>query len=861
MARRGTFGRAPRAQSDLSSVIASIGRAMQAARDSNIMDAWKNGGTFEGQTIEDDEVLAYWRERMSGLDKEDPEYDSMKNNIEHLEYNIAQSKADLAYRQAETSPANDRRMAQFYLDWAKKVDRKSEFYRELQKDAAQFIQSAKARARAGAGAAATTAYETERDRILTGTQAGALLTQVLTQMARDAGIIGLDENLMKMRLAGENDPGRMEALLRDLNARMKADPAAYKGLTDALKAADPNFDGTVTSDYYAQSLRDQHAAFESAAALAKKTNHKGDADTLTTSAENTNFLANGAGAWDSAESYQKAFDARQAVFDDPTSSDEERRAAGMAFADTVDKIADDPTISVNLSTRMHNDAAASRGDRKAGELDSVYTNFSGLKDVAAEGTTPAGGEQKGVNAKIAAQMELYRINEANFKANPGAFTYATIDDAGHFALNGKRIGVVPIEEVANSPLHPQFVAIPQSTGGTLMVAVGVQPIIAKDASGEEIVGYVASYQSGGVLNRLYRFTNPEDGQSVWTPDPPTNPGAVVTFDDKGMHVDVTGLPGSFATSDQGKKVREGAPTTDANGTAYQDVTTDTVNANGELIHQTTRYYGTISGKGVFTRSGESDQGAPAIGRARPLSEVAFDTSRMVAGGDNNTDFLTTTVASIGLLPRQEAYRAANDLYRNPQFTATLDAEEWQSAGGGTTYDQTDPNYAKYQAIHNRNQTTLMGTAWVFNDRANLTNPAIPGSMRARASEIIKSREQPKGGPSFKIGGTIRLPNSPANTPYWQGQTPNVNPQTGQTVGTNPFIRYAKPAPSETLPSPQPTPIAPTHVVHPTPIVPPAVPSPLPAPQPTPIAPPPSAPALPGHDQYDPLTGRLRVGGV
>lgn len=863
MPRRGSFGRLPRAGSDLTATIISIARAMQDARDSNVMDAWKNGGLFEGSPVTDDMVMDYWRARLSEIDPDDPLYDQYSNNVTHLEYNIAQSKAELTYRQSAPSAGADRRMAQFYLDWSKKVPKDSEFYRELQKDAAQFVQSAKARGRAGAGQAAEEAYGKERDAILKKGDAGVILTQVMTQWARDNNIIGVDEDLNKFRLAGENDPGRMEALLDQVNADIAARPAEWKALLDQLEAADPTgFDGQITSSYFAGALKDQSGANTTAAALAAKTGHKGETKTFTTAAENISLMAQGVGAWSPAETYQQAFDARQTVFDDPTSSDEERRQAGLKFAELVEKIVDDPALSTAIANRMLNDVKASRGDVSAGQIDSTYTNFLGLKDTAAgtdAGATGDGSKPKGVNADIAAQMERYQGNYENITAYPDQFIWGIVNDAGGFDPTGKRVGVVSATEVVNSPARPQIVVIPQTTGGALPVAAGTQPVYAKDASGERQIGSMLSYNVGGLTVRLYEVMI--GGELVKTADPPFNPGAVVTYDSKGAHVDVTGLPGSYAAEDYVGTSREQAvvPAT-ATSAAYQDVVKITYNTKGEQVSTITRNYGEVNPKtGKFVTTGDTDTLAPTVAPVVDLTTVALDTARMIAGVNTNTDLTTWALASISILPPSVAFDASQAMIRNPQFMAALAGQEWQAAGL-TTGDANDPNLPAYNMLRMRNWAALTSVDNVFNTNIKLTNPAMSGAERSRlygnpfTPGTLRGSKAAKSGLTIVTPTTLTLPKSPLGGTQGQafgGRTPEPIPAP-VAIG---------PSPS---PSPAPAPIAKPVSVAPAPAAVPLALAPTPAAGPAPLALAPVPAAVPKpayHDQYDPISGRLRIGGA
>jgi len=62
--RRGSFGLQPRVAPNVSNQIIALAREYVAKRDSLIMDAWRNGGTFEGKKATDEMVLAYWNEQI-----------------------------------------------------------------------------------------------------------------------------------------------------------------------------------------------------------------------------------------------------------------------------------------------------------------------------------------------------------------------------------------------------------------------------------------------------------------------------------------------------------------------------------------------------------------------------------------------------------------------------------------------------------------------------------------------------------------------------------------------------------------------------------------------------------------------------
>src|ERR1019366_5620905 len=167
--RRGKFGNQPSAAPDLTSTLVSIATQMQNTDASNLMDAWKNGGTFNGKPVTDQVVLAYWQDRLAHIPKTDPEYTTDANLIQQTTYTIAESKMNVLYQQKKVT---DGQMAQFYLNWEKKVPANSEFARTLAVAAAKFVASARAGSAASGKASAAQAYVASQN-ALTASTGGA----------------------------------------------------------------------------------------------------------------------------------------------------------------------------------------------------------------------------------------------------------------------------------------------------------------------------------------------------------------------------------------------------------------------------------------------------------------------------------------------------------------------------------------------------------------------------------------------------------------------------------------------------------------------------------------------------------------
>lgn len=158
MARSGRFGRVPTEAPDLTSAIVSMMNQWQAARDANIVDAWKTGSDFEGERVTDGRLLSYMRERRNSYSRDEPEWDEWNTLEEQYRFNIAEQKALLRYDQASAAAAGivnpekslaaqraaSQSMVAFYRGWAAKVPRNSEAWRDVMRSAAQFAKAAQA---------------------------------------------------------------------------------------------------------------------------------------------------------------------------------------------------------------------------------------------------------------------------------------------------------------------------------------------------------------------------------------------------------------------------------------------------------------------------------------------------------------------------------------------------------------------------------------------------------------------------------------------------------------------------------------------------------------------------------------------
>ena len=119
MARRGVFGRLPRAAPDLTNTLVALIREANAQEDQNMVDAWKNGGKVEGKGVDDDRLLDHMKKRRDALSPDDPLWDEWNNNYIQYDFSIHESKMALKNDQGKVSDAE---MASFYRKWAGRED-------------------------------------------------------------------------------------------------------------------------------------------------------------------------------------------------------------------------------------------------------------------------------------------------------------------------------------------------------------------------------------------------------------------------------------------------------------------------------------------------------------------------------------------------------------------------------------------------------------------------------------------------------------------------------------------------------------------------------------------------------------------
>jgi len=818
--RRGRFGRLPRSAPNLSSTIISIAREMQAQRERNLMDAWEKGGMFEGRPATDEVVLAYWRGRLNDVDRDDPLYDQYKNTVFQFEYAIGESKASTAYAQGKLSDAG---MAQFYLNWARKVPKNSEFYRALQRDAAQFMRAARARGRASASKAKDAAYQAAQERdYQRNERAGEYLTNVMRDLAAANGLIGTGES-NDLWDFDPNDPGRMMQLLDSLNGRSEGDRddkssdmgsvlfrdrITGEAVTAAdvqrrLKELDPSFDGRVTVDYIRSAVRRQLDSQGVRLQRAEAGGYKEHANQLRNMQERTSEVGREVALWPVQESYLTSRKSFLSTWLSPTSTPDEKLAAWDRYSRSLTRLASAPDIDLNTRSRL---LAEVNGD---GSVKSLAEDFTGLGN--ADNTTTS-GEFSGDIAETAFDVQrLARMQQA-VASGAAVWTTGVTERDGTFrpAAGGPEVGAATVDQVQAASAVPVAVMFVPQSGGAKTIPVVVPGAnvyaTARDERGLQVPmtnqNPVASYYDvrvGGQSTRVYAYTA-ANGRTMYTTDAPWDERFVsVRSGENGMTVDLSAyVP---RKNEAGEWVYANGQRADVSG------------ASGWGLEQQSER-ATTPQRVVFD---------PAA------ATVNTDPARVVAGPDPLTDSFSPTLAA--LIGTEEGRRTIQVLKDDPVFRATIERDIRLAATDPLTGAVDQSLVSRYTLQSQIVQNPTIVTDFVGNmiqgarslwDRVTTSTTFRATEDRRRPTEVsLEARDERAAAGKLPSDQVRETPFSALARAFMPGTTQVVRPGAARQEGAGIELQVKgqirvpqPPAPPSVSPRPAPAPApapAPTKV--------------------------------------------------
>lgn len=763
MARRGSYGQLPGAAPNLTSTIIAIAEQFQQEREHNLMDAWKNGGIFEGKPVTDDMVLNFWRDRLKDVDKNDPLYDTYHNTLTQTNYAVSESKMSTWYaKQSGQDPKDDRRMAAFYTSWAAKVPKDSEWYRVLQRDAAQFIRSANAKqkvlddaaaakARRGGGGGGgrsggltkaqlkAKAYgDSQTATYVSHEQLGAFLTAQFTTAAKGQGLIGLGDS-QDLADFDPNDPGKLLDVIDGINKNPNAvvyytagGAVTGQAILDQIKKLDPHFDGKLTIDYYGKALDSQLVGQHLRLDLAVATNHKGDITAINKSIRGTTETGREANAWGIEKSYQKLRNNFLRTWQDPNATPDSKLEAWTTYSGGLVALATNKSHppDMNTYTRL---MAEVNGD---GNVDSLAESFTGLQGTNHSNLT--GGTQGDITDTHASLQNLAAQHDAVAQGQ-AVWAIGTTDSQGVFHPGiGSEIGAAaPADVQGASPEGAVQVWVTQHNGKAIPVWVSGKTITAQvvDSDGFKVgatnpnetkVGVAYDVSVEGHTERLYAYKSP-GGQTLYTTDPPWGPQ--VQVHDTGGALQLTVKLGGVPSDE----------------TVGRDPNFSVVkNADGQITSIT-------------------------VDPAR-LVLTATDPIRHAAGPDPHTDSLSPKVAYLMASPQGRAELA--NLQNDAAFRHSVDVDLHLAAGG-----QYDPATGYIvggdPAIYNEAAAQVGFAARMDDPRTRGLGPA--------GGELFFGRSTTRG--AFEVNGPT----------FDQTQPPPLNyPSMGTDFGPSGRVGYVPP---------------------------------------------------------------------
>ena len=681
MARRGRFGQLPRVSPNLTNTIIAIAREMESQRDRNLMDAWQKGGMFEGQKATDEVVLAHWKERLANVDKNDPLYDTYKNTITQYEYSIAESKHSTAYAQGKIG---DAAMAAFYLKWAKKVPKNSEFYRTLQRDAAQFMRAARAKGAAAAARAKEEAYQQGQEHTYNRYEkAGDYLVGVMRQLARSNGLIGADLGT-DLSQFDPSDPGAMLKLLDAItvgtgphrgetanDAVLFHDPITGKAVTGAditaeLKKLDPTFDGRVNLDYVRSVIARQQQGQAIRLDRATKSGHATDVNNLKKWQEYTAEIGREANLWPVEKQYNDVRGTFLSTWMNAAATPDQKLAAWKEYSAALTRIAGGQNVDDNTRSRL---MAEVQGD---GSVNSLAEDFTGLNSV--DHSTTITGQFKGDIADTHLDLQRYAAMQQAVAAGQAVWTPGFTDEQGvfHVKVGGQEIGAATLQDVQQaSPVPPVVVFVPQNGAQTIPVVVTGANVtaFALDEKGQKVkvtdanpVGSFYDVTIGGLKTRVYSYKG-GDGKTYYTTSTPWDDNSV------SAHETASGLELNLSAF-----------------VPHKDETGQYVYADGTSVSGATF--------GPFGLTEANNQGEQSLVMNPSLMVYASDPARAAAGPDPVTDFFSPTLAA--LMSSPEGMKVLGTLKDNPAFQAQLQLEAQTAATDPSTGQIDQGALSQYQ---------------------------------------------------------------------------------------------------------------------------------------------------------------------
>lgn len=786
-ARRGKFGRLPTVASSISSTLVSIAREMQNAEDTNIMSAWKSGGTWTdpdtGKNIQptDATVLAYWQKRLKGVDPQDPLFDTYQQNVQQLEYTIAESKMTAAYANGPKDAGADAKMSQFYLNWAKKIPVNSEFYRVLQRDAGQYIQAAKANAKSQASQAAAKAYVNQQNGLQAKYGAAAsFLFDVMNQVARGHNLIDLTQDVSSF---SPTDPSQMLNILDALNSHNPNQPGtagsnfvyhdetgkawSVADIMAHLNTLDPGISktGALTPALFTTLMDRATAGLQAQIALAQKTGHASDVNKFQTALDNTYEFKKEVNAWPVEQLYTEARNSFLATWsNNPNATPTQKLAAWNQYQQKLLSLSTDPRISTDDSMKQALvDEANGKAD--APNLSETFT-FLGASQPKDTGETMISLKAYQDESQLVAQSQA-EVGANGVTAGTYVWTTGVRDpQTGAFkpSATGTDIGAATVQDVQNqSAGQIAPITIDQGSLGKIILAVPAVPVTmgATDQAGGNIA--VDSKTSLGVAYSIPGGPVGVDGKA--------QNQTMYQFTDQGGITHFTMEPPWAGLSQQ---VTKNGVVLGFNGQAPQRQPNGQYSFNGVTVGGTP----SVGTKGFYVVVGGSQTKPTYTLHLDPATAAAStDPARWSAGGDPSVDFVSPDLARLSAQPdgQQQVAKLSKDPTWMQQQVGYIQTAAAAYAASGAPLAPDGSNPISHQA------TTQLYGAIGLDNNDRMQDPSMQGLSPLGGQRTTTNGTLP-GVNATTLTGTLGMGGQ--GTPIDTGLLPSQRPGAPQALADN-----------------------------------------------------------------------------
>jgi hypothetical protein len=556
VARVGRFGRLPRSSPDLSATIVSMLREYANQVDSNMLDAWKNGGKVDGKPVTDGRLLAHLKSRRDVLDKADPMWAQWNNRVLQYGFSIEESKMRVKWDN-KTASAGD--MAAFYHRWEQKTPNNTEFDRSLRSSYGQWAHASAARTGADKSKAAAAKHQKWATGIYDSQiKSGDSLNTALVWLAQEVGIIppGNSASLADTELS-QADFTQLLDIVQDGKALNSAFQPSVDRVTAYMKGIDPKF--SWGESYLATTMSKADAG---AARLIKGATTKTEANAWAKTRANIAITSNRAQALPTIHDYDALRTQLESDLEASANDPAAQRVAYKTYLDGLKGIGARLTAGGSIAGNSHTDQALSGPVmQEAAAIESAMNGGPLLKTMpptlydSSSGTTAQSGQDaqdmtnvlNGMNANQKILTEGgWATPTLNKDTGKLEYTYFSKDVAPRFdmvmvpaATNLGGIAVpmwvaptaVPSVTVDQYGNPTKAAPVLTNAKGEFLDATGaVIPPGSKDAAKkivedqQSLFSIVTFPGRDGREVKLYRSID-NGGQPVWTIEPPLMPSS------------------------------------------------------------------------------------------------------------------------------------------------------------------------------------------------------------------------------------------------------------------------------------------------------------------------------------------------